>query len=87
MSLQLEIHCVNKKQPAIRNVTLFSQRIRLIPRGIFNSPVRKYKSDHLVKGINSWTPLISILYTVLYSFGLLFNTLTRHNILQYFVKR
>ena len=47
----------------MRNITLFSQIIRLIPREIFNSLVRKYKSDHSVKGINSWTHLIAMLFS------------------------
>lgn len=47
----------------MRNITLFSQIIRLIPREMFNSLVRKYQSDHSVKGINSWTHLIAMLFS------------------------
>ena len=45
------------------NITLFSQIIKLIPKDIFNSLVRKYQTDHSVKGINTWTHLIAILFS------------------------
>lgn len=46
----------------MRNITLFSQITRLIPKEMFNALVRKYQADYSVKGINSWTHLIAMLF-------------------------
>ena len=44
------------------NVTLFSQIINLIDRNLFTKTVEKYKTDKHIKGINSWTHLVSMLF-------------------------
>lgn len=44
------------------NVSLFSQILQIIPRPIFNTVVRQYKTDKHSKGINSWTHLVSMLF-------------------------
>jgi len=44
------------------NVTLFSQIIHHLDRGIFSKSVEKYRTDKYSKGINSWTHLVSMLF-------------------------
>lgn len=44
------------------NVTLFSQILQYIPRGLFSSVVQKYQTDKHSKGINSWTHLVTMLF-------------------------
>lgn len=43
-------------------LNLFSQIVRLLPKEIFNSIVKKYDSDKYNKGLDSWTHLISMLF-------------------------
>jgi hypothetical protein len=44
------------------NLSIFSQIIRLISRGIIHKNVDKHNSDFNNKGINAWTHLVSMLY-------------------------
>lgn len=43
------------------NVSLFSQILQLIPRHIFQSVVREYRTDKHSKGFDTWTHLVSML--------------------------
>lgn len=45
------------------NVTLFSQILQHISRNIFTSVVKKYSTDKHNKGINSWTHLVTMLFS------------------------
>ncbi len=44
-------------------VTLFSQIIQRLDRSIFNKIAKKYQTDKYQKGFNSWSHLISILFS------------------------
>ncbi len=44
------------------NVTLFSQIIHHLDRGLFSKSVEKYQTNKHNKGINSWTHLVSMLF-------------------------
>ena len=44
------------------NITLFSQIINKLNRYSFNKIVERHKSDRFIKGINSWTHLVSMLF-------------------------
>lgn len=44
------------------NISLFSQVLKLIDRGIVKDIVKTYKSDKHSKGINSWTHIVSMLF-------------------------
>ncbi len=44
------------------NVTLFSQIIHHLDRGLFSKSIEKYQTDKHNKGINSWTHLVSMLF-------------------------
>ena len=45
------------------NVTLFSQILNLIDRNLFTKTVERHKTDKHNKGINSWTHLVSMLFS------------------------
>lgn len=45
------------------NITLFSQIISKLDRSIFNNLVRKHKTDKHQKGFNSWSHLVSMLFS------------------------
>ncbi len=45
------------------NVTLFSQILQHINRNSFNKVVEKYSTDKHSKGINSWTHLVTMLFS------------------------
>ena len=45
------------------NVTLFSQILQTINRNIFTKVVEKYSTDKHNKGINSWTHLVTMLFS------------------------
>ena len=45
------------------NVTLFSQILQHIDRNIFNKVVDEYSTDKHNKGINSWTHLVTMLFS------------------------
>lgn len=44
------------------NVTLFSQIIHHLDRGLFQKIVENYRTDKHSKGINSWTHMVSMLF-------------------------
>lgn len=44
------------------NVTLFSQIIHHLDRGLFSKSVEKYQTNKHNKGINSWTHMVSMLF-------------------------
>ena len=44
------------------NVTLFSQILNHIDRKQFTESVEQYQTDKYIKGINSWTHLVSMLF-------------------------
>jgi hypothetical protein len=45
------------------NITLFGQIIQSLDRSIFNKIVKKHKTDKYQKGFNSWSHLISMLFS------------------------
>jgi len=51
-----------KMQPAITNLSIFSQIINLLPRNSSEEFTNKYQSDKSHKGINSWTHQVSMLF-------------------------
>ena len=44
------------------NISLFSQVLKLIDRGILKDIVRSHDSDKHNKGITSWTHLVAMLF-------------------------
>jgi len=53
----------NQNTPSMTNITLFSQITRLLNRAVFNKLVSKYSTDKHNKGFNSWSHLISMLFS------------------------
>jgi len=45
------------------NITLFSQILNHIDRNLFAKEVKKYQTDKHNKGINSWTHLVTMLFS------------------------
>jgi hypothetical protein len=53
----------NQNTPSMTNITLFSQITRLLNRAVFNKLVSEYSTDKHNKGFNSWSHLISMLFS------------------------
>ena len=55
---------LNKKTTSpMTNITLFSQIISVLDRNSFKKLVKKYGTDKHQKGFNSWSHLVSMLFS------------------------